>query len=296
MVDEYALPELNDGVECIAWLARQPWSNGAIGMRGLSWGGINALQIAAMAPPALKAIMPMGCCDMRYTDDAHYIGGALGRTNFQWGMSFKSVMAGPPDPRIVGPEWESMWRQRLEATPPILATWVSHQRNDAYWQRGSIATDYSAIRCPVYVVAGWMDTYANVVGRLLEKLQTPRKALIGPWGHTYPDAGAPIGLDWAHEEVRWWEHWLKGIDTGIMDEPMLRVYMPYRTAPEAAATEIPGRWVAEQVWPTRRTQPYVSYLDAGCLLANGRLEGSRCLRRQEDRRVDETGMVGWPAG
>ena len=76
MVDEYAPPELNDGVAVIAWLARQPWSNGSVGMRGISWGGINTLQVAAMAPPELKAIMPMGCCDIRFTADAHSIGGA----------------------------------------------------------------------------------------------------------------------------------------------------------------------------------------------------------------------------
>ena len=61
----------------IAWLATQDWCNGAVGMRGLSWGGINTLQVAARRPPALKAIMPMGSCDRRYTDDAHYIGGGL---------------------------------------------------------------------------------------------------------------------------------------------------------------------------------------------------------------------------
>ena len=113
MVDEYAPPELNDGVAVIAWLARQPWSNGSVGMRGISWGGINTLQVAAMAPPELKAIMPMGCCDIRYTDDAHYIGGALGLTNFQWGVGFKGVMSAPPDPEIVGPDWAKMWRRRV---------------------------------------------------------------------------------------------------------------------------------------------------------------------------------------
>ena len=86
LVDEYAPPELDDGVAVIAWLARQPWANGSVGMRGISWGGINTLQVAAMAPPELKAIMPMGCCDIRFTDDAHYVGGALGLTNIQWGI------------------------------------------------------------------------------------------------------------------------------------------------------------------------------------------------------------------
>jgi putative CocE/NonD family hydrolase len=262
MVDEYAPPELNDGVAVIAWLARQPWSNGSVGMRGISWGGINTLQVAAMAPPELKAIMPMGCCDIRFTDDAHYIGGALGLTNFQWGVQFKIVMSAPPDPEIVGPEWAEMWRRRADATPAILAEWVSHQHYDAYWQRGSIAVDYKRIKCPVYVVDGWIDTYSNVIGRLLEHLTVPRKGLIGAWGHNYPDAVNPgPGLDWAYEEIRWWQQWLLGIDTGIMDEPMLRAYLPEATPSEVYPKDVPGRWVAEPVWPSPRLVPAVWHLN-----------------------------------
>ena len=262
MVDEYAPPELNDGVAVIAWLARQPWSNGNVGMRGISWGGINTLQVAAMAPPELKAIMPMGCCDIRFTDDAHYIGGALGLTNFQWGVQFKGVMSAPPDPDIVGPQWAEMWRRRVDATPAILAEWVSHQHYDAYWQRGSIAVDYKNIKCPVYVVDGWIDTYSNVIGRLLEHLTVPRKGLIGAWGHNYPDAVKPgPGLDWAYEEVRWWQQWLLGIDTGIMDEPMLRAYLPDATPWEVYPKDVPGRWVAEAVWPSPRLVPTVWHLN-----------------------------------
>jgi predicted acyl esterase len=251
ITDEYSEAELNDGVESIAWLAAQPWCTGSVGMRGISWGGINTLQIAAKAPPALKAIMPMGCCDNRYTDDAHYVGGSVGHTNFQWGILFKIVMAGPPDPETVGDAWESLWRARLEATPPILTTWMSHQRYDGYWQRGSLALDYAAIKCPVYVVDGWQDTYANPVGRLLERLSAPRKGLIGPWGHTYPAFAQPMGLDWVHEEVRWWEQWLRNVDTGIMREPQFRAFMPYATARESLPKEIPGRWIAEHSWPPK---------------------------------------------
>ncbi len=262
MVDEHAPPELNDGVAVIAWLARQPWSNGSVGMRGISWGGINTLQVAAMAPPELKAIMPMGCCDIRFTDDAHYIGGALGLTNFQWGVQFKGVMSAPPDPEIVGPQWAEMWRRRADATPAILAEWVSHQHYDAYWQRGSIAVDYQNIKCPVYIVDGWIDTYSNVIGRLLENLTVPRKGLIGAWGHNYPDAVNPgPGLDWAYEEVRWWQQWLAGIDTGIMDEPMLRAYLPDATPWEVYPKDVPGRWVAEAVWPSPRLLPTVWHLN-----------------------------------
>ncbi|HEY2678439.1 MAG TPA: CocE/NonD family hydrolase [Steroidobacteraceae bacterium] len=254
LVDEYLDQELSDGVEVIAWLARQRWSNGNVGMRGISWGGINTLQIAALTPPELKAIMPMCCTDTRYTDDAHYIGGALGLTNLQWGATFKGVMVMPPDPAIVGERWREMWLQRLNATPNILEKWISHQRNDRFWQRGSVSTHYAGIKCPVYIVDGWVDTYVNTVARVLMHVKSPRKALIGPWGHSYPQWGSPgPSLDWIYEEVRWWQHWLVGVPTGIMNEPTLRVYMPYRTTSESYPAVTPGRWMAEKAWPPRIT-------------------------------------------
>ncbi len=260
MVDEYDRPELNDGVAIIAWIAAQPWCSGAVGMRGISWGGINTLQIAAMRPPALKAIVALGCSDNRYTNDAHYVGGALGHTNLQWGVGFKAVMAGPPDPAIVGAGWEEMWRQRLAATPAITETWLSHQTFDGYWRRGSVGLDWGAIAVPTYLVGGWQDTYSNPIGRLLQNLKVPRKALIGPWGHTYPWTADPMSLDWTYEEVRWWSHWLKGEATGIMDEPMLRAFMPYATWSQSRPAEIPGRWIAERHWPARSIKPKVLHL------------------------------------
>lgn len=252
ITDEYSEAELDDGVAIIDWLSQQSWCSGSVGMRGISWGGINTLQIAARRPAALKAIMAIGCCDNRYTNDAHYVGGALGHTNFQWGVLFKGVMAGPPDPEISGPDWEAKWRERLEATPPILGKWTENQTFNDYWQRGSVAVDYGAIQVPTYVVGGWQDTYSNPIGRLLENLDVPRKGLVGPWGHTYPYLATPVGLDWAGEEVRWWAEWLKGETTGIMDEPMLHAFMPYATAREVLPEPIPGRWIAEETWPARQ--------------------------------------------
>jgi putative CocE/NonD family hydrolase len=266
--DEYSVPELDDGVQIIAWLARQSWSNGSVGMRGISWGGINSLQIAAMAPPQLKAIMPMGCCDIRYTDDAHYLGGAFGEQNLGWGVSFKGDLAGPPDPQVVAERWEQLWRARLEATPAIIKLWSEHQRYDAYWKRGSIAVDYAGIKCPVYVVDGWGDPYSNIIGRLLANLKVPRKGLIGPWGHIFPNIATPLGLEWQYEEVRWWQQWLMGLDTGIMQEPMLRVYCMHEADSQAFPDEVPGRWIAESVWPSPRSQSVNMYLDAGALLSS----------------------------
>ncbi len=247
--DEYLAQEQDDAVEIIAWLAKQPWSSGKIGMRGISWGGFSTLMTAMRNPPALKAIMPLACSDRRYTDDAHYIGGCLGLTNFKWGVNFKAVMAGPPDPDIVGDKWEAMWKERLEASPPINARWVEHRDEDEYWRHGSLRFDYAAIKVPTYAVSGWVDAYNRSIPRLLEHLSCPRKGLVGPWGHTYPwIGGGGSALDWAYEEIRWWSHWLRGEATGIMAEPMLRYYRPDAVPAQAGAT--PGEWTAERIWPS----------------------------------------------
>ena len=75
--DEYAPQEQEDLLEVIAWIARQPWCSGAVGMTGISWGGFNSLQLAARRPPALKAIITLMSTDDRYADDVHYKGGCL---------------------------------------------------------------------------------------------------------------------------------------------------------------------------------------------------------------------------
>ena len=263
LLDEYLQQEQGDAVEVIAWLARQPWSSGAVGMRGISWGGFASFQAAALRPPALKAIMPQCATDNRYTDDAHYVGGALTLDMYDWGAEFKNVMVASPDPAIVGDRWRDMWMARLDHTPPILATWLAHQRFDAYWQHGSIATDYSAIHCPVYVVGGQIDSYRDFLPRSLAHLSVPRKGLMGPWGHRYPEIADPgPGLDWVTEEVRWWTQWLRGVDTGIMGEPQFRVFMEEKTAVEVWPRDVPGRWVAESSWPSPRIAPRVMFLNA----------------------------------
>jgi len=266
LADEYLASEQQDGVSIIAWLADQAWCNGKVGMRGLSWGGFSTLQVAAFAPPALKAIMPMCATDMRFWNDAHYVGGSPGLTNLKWAAGFEMVMSGPPDPAVVGARWEEMWRKRLEATPSIAARWLGHQSNDAYWRHGSVGLDPGAIKCPVYLVDGWADSYAESAERLLRGINTPKKALFGPWGHIYPDFGRPgPGLDWASEELRWWRHWLADEDTGVMEGPVFRFYMPYATPAETAMKELPGRWAAESAWPSRNIQPHALYLAPGRL-------------------------------
>jgi len=175
-----------------------------------------------------------------------------------------------------------MWLERLKATPPVIAQWLSHQRYDAFWQHGSVAVDYGAIKCPVYVVGGQIDSYRDFIPRLLANLKVPRKGLMGPWGHKYPQIADPgPGLTWVEEEVRWWTHWLKGADTGIMDGPMLRVYLENKTASEVWPKDTPGRWVAEPSWPSPRIVPTTYHMNSGGLAADPQPDTVLECRSQE---------------
>jgi putative CocE/NonD family hydrolase len=249
--DEYLKQEQDDAVEAIAWLASRPWCSGAVGMVGISWGGFNGLQVAARRPPALKAVISACSTDDRYADDMHYMGGCVVTDTHAWGASFFARMARAPDPAIVGEAgWRERWRERLEAASPIYATWLRHQRRDAYWQHGSICQDPAAVEAAVMLVGGWADGYSNAIFRMLRDLPGPRQAIVGPWGHKYPFNGVPgPAIGFLQEALRWWDHWLKGVDTGIMREPMLRAYLQDAVPPRPHYDLRPGRWVGLPRWP-----------------------------------------------
>ncbi len=249
--DEYLQLELDDGVEVIRWIAAQPWCDGNVGMMGISWGGFNGLQIAAMNPPELKAIVTLCSTDDRYADDIHHMGGCLLGDNLSWASVMFAYNSLPPDPGLVGERWRDMWTQRLEGSGLWLEKWLRHQRRDDYWAHGSICENYEAVMCPVYAVSGWADGYSNAVFRLLSNLEVPRKGLIGPWSHRYPHSGVPgPAIGFLQEMLRWWDQWLKLADTGIMNEPMLRVWLQESERPATQYAHRPGRWVAEVKWPS----------------------------------------------
>ncbi|MGD8639478.1 MAG: CocE/NonD family hydrolase, partial [Gammaproteobacteria bacterium] len=255
LCDEYLQQELDDGVAIMRWLEEQPWCNGKVGMMGISWGGFNGLQIAAMRPPQLKAIITASSTDDRYADDVHHMGGCLLGDNLSWASTMFAFNSSPPDPEVVGKKWRDMWFERLRGSGLWLETWLSHQRRDEYWKHGSVCEDYDAIECPVMAVSGWADGYSNAVFRLLANLKVPRQGLIGPWGHKYPHIGMPgPAIGFLQEALRWWDKWLKGIETGIMDEPMLRVWMQDSVPPTTRYKYRPGRWVGEQTWPSKNIE------------------------------------------
>jgi putative CocE/NonD family hydrolase len=269
LLDEYSAQEHDDALEIIAWLAEQPWCTGAVGMTGISWSGFNSLQVAARRPPALKAIITACSTDDRYADDVHYFGGVpLACYLLTWACALMGFNARPPDPLIAGDRWRDLWLERLEHNPDLASLWLEHQSRDEYWRHGSISEDYGAIECAVLAVGGWADAYVDAILRMLANLFCPRMGLIGPWGHLWPQDGRPgPAIGFLQESLRWWDHWLKGKDTGIMEEPMLRAFMQESVAPAPDYAERPGRWIAERSWP-RAEPPLTLYLGDGVLESN----------------------------
>ena len=250
---EYLKQEQDDALEVLDWLEAQSWCTGAVGMIGISWGGFNGLQIAARRHRALKAVVSICSTDDRYADDIHFMGGCLLLDKVSWYSTMFSLNTSPPDPEIVGAKWRDMWMTRLEETGFWLKDWLDHQRRDEFYKHGSVCEDWQAIQCPVYAVGGWADGYSNAVFRLIANLKCPKKGLIGPWAHKYPHFAKPgPQIGFLQECIRWWDQWLKGKDTGIMDEPMFRMWMEDPVPPLAHHEHRPGRWIAEDGWPSPR--------------------------------------------
>jgi putative CocE/NonD family hydrolase len=251
-VDEYSAQELDDGVAVIEWIAAQDWCTGAVGVFGISWGGFNGLQLAARAPSALKAVVTVCSTDDRFDNDVHYMGGAvLGIDMAAWGATMFAFNSRPPRPEVVGDGWVERWRERLEANRPMTPTWLAHQERDDYWRHGSVCEDYAGISAAVLAVGGWADPYRDAVLRLVENVSAPVKGIIGPWSHQYPDRGLAPGpsIGFLQETLRWWDRWLKGVDTGVEADPALRAFLSDSEPPATSYPERTGRWVAAASWP-----------------------------------------------
>lgn len=297
---EYTEAEQLDGVDAIAWIAAQPWCDGQVSMIGISWGGFNGLQIAARQPPALRTVITVGSTDDRYATDVHWVGGCLSKDNFDWSSTMFSANDLPPDPQVVGSAWRAMWMERIKANRPWILDWLSHQRRDDFWKQGSICEDFSAVKVPVYAVSGWADNYSEAVPRLLAKLSGPRLGLVGPWAHSYPhEVAVEPAIGWLQDLVRWLDHWTKGIDTGMMDQPIYRVWMQDHVPPRTCYLDRPGRWVAEDSWPSPRiTAERLPFGAQGVLGGAGQGRAQICAPLWVGLTAGEVGRYGndadWP--
>jgi putative CocE/NonD family hydrolase len=302
-LDEYTARETQDGYEAVEWLASQPWCNGKVGMWGISYGGFTSIQVAKLRPPHLAAIVPMYATDDRYTADVHYIGGCVTVSELsQYAVSMVGMNALPGRAEFRGARWAEEWRERLEQTPVWLFEWLRQQHDGPYWRQGSLAPDYDAIETPMLLFGGWMDSYVDPVLRMMERCTAPRRAIIGNWVHSFPDHANPgPNLDWLHETVRFFDHWLKGADNGADREPAFTVFRHEFAEPEAFPAAWPGDWLALPSWPVPGVGELGLHLATGDQPLAGRLMGEpaeeRGLVRFRHRATAGTGgSLAWGAG
>ena len=247
---EYSDIELDDGEVVIDWLSKLDWSTGSVGIFGISWGGFNAIQMAMRNPPALKAFIAVMATDALYQEDVHYMDGIIHTDSWMMSHDLYNSMPGAPD-FILDEEWID---NRFNQKPSVYA-YMRQQRDGPWWDRASAINQYDKIRIPGYHIGGWYDGYRNSLIRHLEHVEAPVKAMIGPWDHYFPHNAWPEPqVEWRHEAVRWFDQFLKGVDTGILEEPEFAVYVRNYYPPDPATPRIPGRWRFEAGWPIERIQ------------------------------------------
>ncbi|HEX7061633.1 MAG TPA: CocE/NonD family hydrolase [Woeseiaceae bacterium] len=246
---EYSEVETKDGKAVIAWLAERPRANGKVGMFGISWGGFNAIQMAMLGPPALKAIIAIDATEDLYQEDVHYMDGIMHVDSWEMSQELYNALPAAPDFVID----EEYFENRFDTEPWMLA-WKTHQRDGEFWDR-SLMGHHERMRVPSFLIGGWYDGYRDSLPRMLANVKAPVKALIGPWSHAFPHEPYPEpGMEWRHEAVRWFDHWLKGRDTGIMDEPRFAVYVRQWHPPGPYLAYAPGAWRWEEGWPVERIE------------------------------------------
>jgi putative CocE/NonD family hydrolase len=257
-LDEYHPTEQADLHEVIGWLAGRPWCTGAIGMFGTSWSGFNSLQLALERPPALRAIVASYATDDRWTDDVHYMGGALRLLDqIDYPLYMVAMNALPPVPALSGDGWREEWLRRVEQAPPWLITWIEQQTDGPYWRHGSVraapgsppeAPSYQRIGCPTLLIAGWADGYRNNTFRTFAALSqagTPVAVVAGPWCHPRPATTGPgPRIDHVPVMARWWDRWLRDVRNGVDDEPPVTAFVRRYAPPEPDADSWPGGWQA----------------------------------------------------
>ena len=250
---EYSAQEQEDAEQVIAWLARQPWSNGKVGMLGISWGGFNSIQMALRKPPALKAILAVAATEELFKEDVHYIDGIFHVDEFELTMDLDQGRPGAPDfsldESVIGPRMDS---------PPWSLNYMKHQRDGAFWR--APLRPIETLEVPAFLIGGLQDGYRDSIPRMLEKVKAPLKAWIGPWNHGFPN-GSDYGpmYEWRDQAVRWFDYWLKGRDTGVLEDPRVVVYQQHWHPPESQSQDIPGEWRAE-TWPPDGLTPMTLYL------------------------------------
>ena len=291
--DEYSSQEMKDGFDAINWLAKQGWCTGKLGMFGYSYSGTSSITAAMQSPEPLKAIAAAYFADDRYAVDTHYAGGSLMPIIDcgLYGPFMTCFNAMPTYPEYSGDKWLEVWRNRLEKSSPWPLVWLEHSRDSDYWREASVKYHYDRVKAPTFLIDGWRDGYPGASIRVFENLRCPKRLLIGPWMHVGPDQGIPgPNIHINHELLRWWDYWLKGIDSGVMDEPPISFFVQRYDRPSANRDRTTGSWRFEKEWPIKRTREISLFFGDDGELSETQRKGKRTHDALDYR--PEVGLAG----
>jgi putative CocE/NonD family hydrolase len=276
-----------DGYDTVEWAAKQPWSNGKVGMQGGSYLGQNQWRAAQAAPPSLVTIFPMVASTSIYHDWITLNGGWRLSFNFGWGpvRQESRIMQNPgphtlPGLRAIHYD-QVQWHLPLDSMQQLVGRnarfyddWLAHPDYDAYWKPLNAEEVFEKITVPVHTLGGWFDIFSQgtlrgYAGMSHKGGSEPARRLsnliIGPWGHGPSqktgalDFGPDANIDALPVQLRWYDYWLNGIDNGLAAEPPVKLFVMGR-----------NEWVYEREYPLARTEYRPFYFASG-----GAANGSR---------------------
>lgn len=243
---EYSAQEIDDAVEVIAKLADQPWSNGNVGMWGISWGGFNSIQVAMRNPPQLKAILAAHASDDLYRNDINYTDGLFGIDEYILSINHMNGFMQSPGYEID----ESYFENRFDREPWLFEM-MRNSIDNEFWRGGSLRWHYQDLKIPVYLIGGLLDGYRDTLPHVLENSNVPVRAILGPWPHAWPDSASPGPTwEWREDASRWWKHWLgePSAKDPEFESNSFRFYQRSGNTADASLSALNGRWFQTQ-WP-----------------------------------------------
>jgi hypothetical protein len=242
--EPFSPQEARDGHNVVEWIARQPWCDGNVGMWGVSYPGITSLATAATRPPHLKAIAPIHATSDLYRGVVAPGGCAGGFwMRADWGPRMVAYNLLPPLWQDSDGRWARVWAEHLAGNPPWLTAWIDHPGFDAYWQSRVARMDQ--IACPSFNICGWRDLYADCTPLDFAAITAPKKLLMGPWKHEFPDKGKEAPAAGLAAMERWFDHWLMGARNGVENEAPATIFVQGEG----------GGWRCERQWPPERLDP-----------------------------------------
>ena len=264
--------EINDGDDTLNWIAEQAWSDGGVGMYGGSYLGISQWKAAMSANPHLKAIFPYVSGDDDYRDRFYSTGGAmkLGHRLLWFEENMRAVWFKAPDFK----NYVNVLPVRdadVAATGHRLNDWdeaIKHPSYDEFWKANSVREHLKDIRIPVYSVGGWYDNYVESdldAFSTHHKINREDRIMIGPWAHVFSATFANVNfgkdslVPLRAEQIRWFDHWLKGAP----DRDIPPAAHPVRIFVMGA-----NEWRDEDAWPLPRARAVKFYLGGGGQLGN----------------------------